>query len=136
MSNFDMAMSFCKKYKIIAREIFDYFSFSPNFLVLWTTSGDTYTYDCKKDEIVKILKKEDKVIGKITETDWRKEFAMSLRRKLKEKGMSQRALCSITGISPTTINGYTTAKRIPDAYNLTLIANALECSISDLTCFV
>lgn len=93
---------------------------------------------CKKykDEIVKILEKEDKVIGKITETDWRIEFAMSLRRKLKEKGMSQRDLCFITGISPTTIHGYATAKRIPDAYNLTLIANALECSSSDLTCFV
>ena len=42
---------------------------------------------CKKykDEIVKILEKEDKVIGKITETDWRIEFDMfCLERSNKE----------------------------------------------------
>lgn len=131
----DMYNRFFESNRKIAYDVEDWYSISNDTLVLHTRFGDTYTYEDKKKKITRVLKPEDKVLGIMTEDDWRKEFATVLRKKLKKKGMKTYILAEKTGLSRFAISNYLNAKRTPSSYNLVLIADALGCLVSELTYF-
>ena len=131
----DMYNRFLEKHKRIGYSVIDWYYIGNSTLVLHTKHGDTYTYDDKKRKVVRVMKEEDKVLGVMTEEDWRKEFALVLRDKMRKKGMKGYMLADKTGLSRIAISKYVNATRTPSSYNLVLIADALGCLISELTYF-
>lgn len=131
----DMYNRFLDKHKRIGYSVIDWYYIGNSTLVLHTKHGDTYTYDDKKRKVVRVMKEEDKVLGIMTEEDWRKEFALVLRDKMRKKGMKGYMLADKTGLSRIAISKYVNATRTPSSYNLVLIADALECLVSELTYF-
>lgn len=131
----DMYNRFLEKHKRIGYGVIDWYYIGNCTLVLHTKYGDTYTYDDKKRKVVRVMKEEDKVLGVMTEEDWRKEFALVLRDKMRKKGMKGYMLADKTGLSRIAISKYVNATRTPSSYNLVLIADALECLVSELTYF-
>lgn len=131
----DIYNRFFESNRKIAYDVEDWYSIGNDTLVLHTRFGDTYTYEDKKKKITRVLKPEDKVLGVMTEDDWRKEFAAVLRKKLKKKSMKTYILAEKTGLSRFVISNYLNAKRTPSSYNLVLIADALGCMVSELTYF-
>lgn len=131
----DMYNRFLEKHKRIAYGVIDWYYIGNDTLVLHTKHGDTYTYDDKKRKVVRVMKEEDKVLGVMTEEDWRKEFALVLRDKMRKKGIKGYMLADKTGLSRIAISKYVNATRTPSSYNLVLIADALGCLVSELTYF-
>lgn len=131
----DMYNRFLEKHKRIGYSVIDWYYIGNSTLVLNTKHGDTYTYDDKKRKVVRVMKEEDKVLGVMTEEDWRKEFALVLRDKMRKKGMKGYMLADKTGLSRIAISKYVNATRTPSSYNLVLIADALGCLVSELTYF-
>lgn len=131
----DMYNRFLEKHKRIGYGVIDWYYIGNSILVLHTKYGDTYTYDDKKRKVVRVMKEEDKVLGIMTEEDWRKEFALVLRDKMRKKGMKGYMLADKTGLSRIAISKYVNATRTPSSYNLVLIADALGCLVSELTYF-
>lgn len=131
----DMYNRFLEKHKRIGYSVIDWYYIGNSTLVLHTKHGDTYTYDDKKRKVVRVMKEEDKVLGVMTEEDWRKEFAMVLRDKMRKKGIKGYMLADKTGLSRIAISKYVNATRTPSSYNLVLIADALGCLVSELTYF-
>lgn len=131
----DMYNRFLEKHKRIGYGVIDWYYIGNGTLVLHTKYGDTYTYDDKKKKVVKVMKEEDKVLGVMTEEDWRKEFALVLRDKMRKNGMKGYMLADKTGLSRIAISKYVNATRTPSSYNLVLIADALGCLVSELTYF-
>ena len=131
----DMYNRFLEKHKRIGYSVIDWYYIGNSTLVLHTKHGDTYTYDDKKRKVVRVMKEEDKVLGVMTEEDWRKEFALVLRDKMRKKGIKGYMLADKTGLSRIAISKYVNATRTPSSYNLVLIADALGCLISELTYF-
>ena len=131
----DMYNRFLEKHKRIGYSVIDWYYIGNSTLVLHTKHGDTYTYDDKKRKVIRVMKEEDKVLGVMTEEDWRKEFALVLRDKMRKKGMKGYMLADKTGLSRIAISKYVNATRTPSSYNLVLIADALGCLVSELTYF-
>ena len=131
----DMYNRFLEKHKRIGYSVIDWYYIGNSTLVLHTKHGDTYTYDDKKRKVVRVMKEEDKVLGVMTEEDWRKEFALVLRDKMRKKGIKGYMLADKTGLSRIAISKYVNATRTPSSYNLVLIADALGCLVSELTYF-
>lgn len=131
----DMYNRFLDKHKRIGYSVIDWYYIGNSTLVLHTKHGDTYTYDDKNRKVVRVMKEEDKVLGIMTEEDWRKEFALVLRDKMRKKGMKGYMLADKTGLSRIAISKYVNATRTPSSYNLVLIADALGCLVSELTYF-
>lgn len=131
----DMYNRFLEKHKRIGYSVIDWYYIGNSTIVLHTKHGDTYTYDDKKRKVVRVMKEEDKVLGVMTEEDWRKEFALVLRDKMRKKGMKGYMLADKTGLSRIAISKYVNATRTPSSYNLVLIADALGCLVSELTYF-
>ena len=67
--------------------------------------------------------------------EYRQEFAMKLKRLMHSARITQTMLSEYTGISQVSISKYLNGKTLPDCRNLTRIANALRCSITELTYF-
>jgi DNA-binding Xre family transcriptional regulator len=70
-----------------------------------------------------------------TEDFWKKQFAISLSRKLTDKCMTQKDLSERSGISQMSLSKYINGKSVPSSYAVTRLADALECSVSELIDF-
>lgn len=105
----DMYNRFLEKHKRIGYGVIDWYYIGNSILVLHTKYGDTYTYDDKKRKVVRVMKEEDKVLGVMAEEDWRKEFALVLRDKMRKKGMKGYMLADETGLSRIAISKYVNA---------------------------
>ena len=69
------------------------------------------------------------------EKKWCKEFSIRLNRTMKNRGIDQIKLSDLTGLSQSSISGYTRGVRSPSSYNCCLIAKALNCSLDYLQHF-
>lgn len=70
--------------------------------------------------------------NELDEDEWRKIFAIKLLQKLRDKSLTQLELSEISGVSKISISLYVRGKALPSLYNLTKIANALNCDVSEL----
>ena len=94
--------------------------------------GQLFTYNSTLKGVRFIRRSEDKGLS---ESELRDEFRDRLYKTMLSKGISQLELAEMTGISNVTISNYFNGKSIPSLYNVSLLARALECSISELTDF-
>ena len=84
------------------------------------------------DELLPGIKFPASNPNELSEQRYKSEFGYNLRRMMKLKGINQIQLAEITGISKYGINHYINGKVSPSLYNASRIADALDCSISDL----
>lgn len=67
-----------------------------------------------------------------TDESWKQNFAERLIRRMRVIHITQDELSKRTGISQVTISKYATAKAMPNGLNLSRLAYALDCSVSEL----
>ena len=99
-----------------------------NSIIRFDSSTNTFGY----------LKRHDVDLrGNYTMSDdeYKHEFAIKLKRLMRSMRITQAQLSEDTGISQVSISKYVNGRGLPDCRNLTRIANALGCSVSELTYF-
>lgn len=69
----------------------------------------------------------------MTDEEYKREFGLRLRKKMRLRGFTQADLSDATGISQTLISGYMTGRNAPSYYKVVRIAKALNCSLDELT---
>ena len=69
----------------------------------------------------------------ISEDEFRRKVGMIIKQMLTDKGMTQKELSLITGISIVSINRYIKGKATMSTYNANKIENAFGCRLSDLS---
>ena len=67
-----------------------------------------------------------------TDESWKRNFAERLFKRMRVMHITQEELSNLTGISAVTISKYVTAKAMPNGLNLSRLAHALDCSVSEL----
>lgn len=96
-------------------------------LTVKLTDGSAVLYD----DILHAIRRLPKDANKLSETEFRREFAFRLGNIMKHKCINQMDLSEKTGISQTTISGYLNGKGTPSFYNVDKIAKALKCSTDE-----
>lgn len=71
----------------------------------------------------------------MTEQEWRNRFAFILRKKMRNKNMTQRDLAEAVGITECAISKYIQAKRTPRPNIISKLALVLECTTDELIRF-
>lgn len=122
---------FVQRYPELVEQMIDWYPSGQLEIAIRLKTGQKYIYDWLENLLVKIHDPDD--MTKETEEEWEIKFSNNLKRKLRNVGMTQDLLAFETGISVVTINKYINGKSIPSAYNLRKIANALKCSLYELT---
>ena len=84
------------------------------------------------DELLPGIKFPASNPNELTEQRHKSEFGYNLRRMMRLKGINQIQLAEFSGVSKYSINHYINGKASPSLYNAGRIADALDCSISDL----
>lgn len=83
------------------------------------------------EKAIRSTKKIDKNGGP-TEQEKRRITSERLKERMEHKGMTQKALSEVTGISQMSISKYIHGTSEPTISNAYLIAYALECSVDEL----
>lgn len=73
--------------------------------------------------------------GDIDDAVWRKMFGLFLQRRMRKRGVLQRELSEMTGISTVTLSSYMQGKSLPNVLNLKRLADALDCTMDDFVHF-
>ena len=97
-------------------------------LTITTKNGKRYVYD----GLTKGLRQLSSKFEDVNDYIFRREFGIRLRRKMMLKGITQRMLSKMIGVSQPAISNYLTGKKSPTLYTAEKLARALECSIQDL----
>jgi transcriptional regulator with XRE-family HTH domain len=71
----------------------------------------------------------------LTTNEWSKKFFDAVRQRMCNIGISQRELARLSGIPENTLGRYLNGKRIPQVDKIVNIANALNCTTSELIQF-
>lgn len=72
----------------------------------------------------------------MTEQEWRDEFAFRLRKIARSRGYYfQKDWAELFGLSENTVSRYRNGETTPDAYTISIIAKALNCSTDELIGF-
>lgn len=64
--------------------------------------------------------------------EWNKSFGNNLKRILNEKGITQSNLAALIVSTETTVSRWVNGERIPSAYAIVRIANALKVDLDEL----
>lgn len=68
----------------------------------------------------------------MTELDWLDAFGDNLVYMMKSSNVTQRELSCFTGLSESAISSYINKRKIPGIKAIINIADALECTVSEL----
>lgn len=108
----------------IAKEVIEYRE-SENEVVAKLKSNETIMYN----DLTHSVRNLPKDSANMTEIEFRHEFGKRLQNLLIRKGISQKDLSRMTGISRVLISNYINEKTTPSFYNVDRITKALNCSI-------
>lgn len=122
---------FIQRYPELGEQMVDWYPSGQLEIVIKVKNGQKYAYNWIGSLLVKIYDPSNKPDE--TEEEWRYNFSNNLKRKLRNVGMTQDLLAFETGISKNMINRYANGIATPTTYNLRKIANALKCSLYELT---
>lgn len=121
---------FIRMYPDLGEQIVDWYPSGQMEITVKIKGGKKYAYDWMHKIMTLLYDPEDEYDE--TEDEWRNTFGRNLDHKLYNVGKSQDLLAFETGISPVTINKYIKGKATPSTYNLRKIAQALQCSVTEL----
>ena len=71
----------------------------------------------------------------MTEMQWLGMFSDNLTYLLAKADMTQRELADACGMSESTVSKYVNGHQMPNGIAITKLANALDCSVSELIDF-
>ena len=103
-------------------------------LVVILEDGSRYIYD-DMDQTYRYLGPRDPRFEGLDEEEWRVEFALQVRRRMRLKGLNQKQLAEEVMISDMSMSLYMNCKRTPNAYIIERFARVFECPISELVDF-
>lgn len=106
-------------------------------LIFITDDGREIIWNCFTNRIEPLAKSDLKTIDiyQIEDNDWNKIFGKKLKKKMREIGMTQSTLASLTNIAPASISQYCNGDIMPTAIKLVKIARALKCNVDELINF-
>lgn len=122
LKNFQMS------YPHIASKVVDIHQGEDLELFMTLEDGSRMAY-YEYDNSVRELPKDDLFL---TEEECRKEFGIRLYRIMRHKGIMQKELSELTGITQASISNYINGRMSPTFFTVDKIARALGCSIEDL----
>lgn len=122
---------FAQRYPYLADKVVEWYAGDRYEITAKLEDGDIVTYN----QLNKSYRYDKHVDGEVSDDKWGEAFSDRLRKKMFNRGVSQKRLSEDTGISETTISYYLCGSRIPSAQNITKIAKALHCSSSELIDF-
>lgn len=129
---FDIFDDFCDYWRDVSEEIVDWSPSGTDEIIVRNENDMTWLYNYLDKTLRKIYKKSD---ADLSEEEWRYNFSVKLKRKMRAELMSNIELSNRTGISTIMISKYINCKSSPSAYNLQKIADALGTTISALVDF-
>ena len=115
----------------LADKVIDWYPSGKNEIVVVLDDGAKLRFDWITKTCQAINKLERSYLE--DEDVWKNNFSKRLNLKMRNSCITQERLAHETGISFVTINKYATGKSIPSVLNLERIAEALECSMYELT---
>ena len=68
----------------------------------------------------------------MVEKEFKTNFTYQLRRIMRKNNLDQKALAELSGLSEDSITRYIRGQRIPSAYILKRLSEALGCTMDDL----
>lgn len=98
-----------------------------------TLDDGSFVYYDALEHTARFMTQEEGLFN--TEELWRREFSRRLIWIMGVKGIGQKELSELTGISQSAISYYTRGAKIPSAYSCAVIAQALNCSLDFLQKF-
>lgn len=87
------------------------------------------------DNLEKSIRRVPNFSMTMNEDVYKKEFGRRLIRIVRRKGLTQKELSDLTGISERTLARYTCGKSIPSLLHVDKIARALNCSVDEFRFF-
>lgn len=87
------------------------------------------------DSLEKSIRRVPNFSMVMNEDVYKKEFGRRLIRIVRRKGLTQKELSDLTGISERTLTRYTCGKSIPNLLHIDKIARALGCSVDEFRFF-
>ena len=83
------------------------------------------------DNSLQYIYRTDEETEDISECEMKQEFAIMLKKKMQLRGVTQKDLAEMCGISQIIVNKYVKGESLPGLYIANKLAHALHCSISD-----
>ena len=123
---------FYDNYPAVAERVVDYYKSGQFELTLIFEDGEKLIYN-SNSKAMRYMKQRDP--REVDEDEYKMLFADILTRKMMEKETTQKDLAEITGLSKVSISGYMRGKTIPSSFAIYKLANALDCSVSELIDF-
>ena len=109
-----------------------WFPLGPSELKIVLEDGTQLVYN-HLTELARVLYQNNDFV--LDEDEWRYHFSIRIKEIMLEKGITQKILSERTGIAQSLLSQYMRRKVTPSAYTLYKIAEGLECSVYELTCF-
>lgn len=130
----DIFEEFCKMWPISGEKAVRWYPGNEFEIVVELNDGSVMLYDkiMKACWTASSLEELNKKRTPRNETEWKKEFAIRLYRKMKIQGFTQEDLAWDADISRASITKYVNGIAAPSAYNLVKIARALGLSLEEL----
>ena len=120
--------NFKEQFPRFAENAIEYREKGPFELVVKLNNGRVISY-YDTEHGIRRLPSDD---SHLTEEECREEFGIRLCRIMYYKGVTQKELSEMTGITQSNISNYITGRQTPSFYNVDKIARALDCSIEEL----
>ena len=135
--NEEVYEAFKNYYRITDDEVESWRSVTDREIVVYLTNGDIMRFNGMLNTFGYLKRHEVDERGNYTmsDADYKLAFSEKVRRLMNSIDVNQKWLSEETGISQVSISHYLTGKSLPDCRNLSRIANALRCSVSELTYF-
>lgn len=115
----------------LKKDIVDWYPSGQCEITIKLINGDRVIYDFFDKSFKKVPDFTYKSL--VTEKEWKDEFARKLKRRMSAKNITQKELSEMTGITQPALSNYFRGKTAPSGYNISKIARALKCSVSELT---
>lgn len=130
----DIFEEFCKMWPVSAKRAVRWYPGNEFEIVVELDDGSVMLYDkiMKACWSASSLEELNEKRTPRNETEWKKEFAIRLYRKMRIQGFTQEDLGWDADISQASITKYVNGISVPSAYNLVKIARALGLSKEEL----
>lgn len=115
-----------KSYPFLYREADDIKELNSEEIVIKTIHNDFYIFNENENTILRAPINEDP-----EEYIFRRQFGKGIRRMMSIRGLTQRDLSELTGLSQPQLSGYMNGRNLPSPYVLEKLAKVLKCKVDD-----
>ena len=128
---------FEREFKNNAVDAVSWYGIGGDEIVVRLSDGSRVIYNgaTKGARCIPAVENVNKRDSYVDEDLWRKRFGQNLKAIMRTRGYSAKHLSDVSDIPYATIHLYANGRTSPSGPNLTRIARALGCSVSELTYF-